>query len=54
MDLFIIILSFILAYAIFVLIAVKLAKVFFPKITDEEMELKARSVRQRQAKRASV
>ncbi len=52
MDLFIIILSFVLAYGIFVLIAVKLAKVFFPKISDED--LKAPSARQRHPKRVSV
>jgi hypothetical protein len=54
MDLFIIILSFLLAYGLFVVIALKLAKIFFPKISDEELELKARSVRPRHAKRASI
>jgi len=53
MDLFIIVLSFLLAYGIFVLIAVKLAKVFFPKISDEDVDLKPRD-RQRQAKRAAI
>jgi hypothetical protein len=54
MDLFIIILSFILAYGIFVLIAVKLAKVFFPKIQDDEVELKTGTMRQRHPKRFSI
>ena len=54
MDLFIIILSFILAYGIFVLIAVKLAKIFFPKIQDDEVELKTGTIRQRQPKRFSI
>lgn len=54
MDLFIIILSFLLAYGIFVVIAIKLAKVLFPKISDEEMELKSRAIRQRQPKRAGI
>jgi hypothetical protein len=46
MDLFIIILSFLLAYGIFILIAVKLAKIFFPKIDDEEVELKTGALRE--------
>ena len=54
MDLFIIILSFLLAYAAFVVIAIKLAKVLFPKISDEEMELKSRVIQQRHAKRAGI
>ena len=55
MDLFIIILSFFLAYGVFVLIAVKLAQIFFPKIVDDEdMELKPRNVPRRQPKRAAV
>lgn len=54
MDLFIIILSFLLAYGVFVLIAVKLAKVLFPKITDEELELKSRTIRHRQPKRVGI
>lgn len=54
MDLFIIVLSFLLAYGIFVLIAVKLAKIFFPKISDEDIDLKPRVGRQRQAKRAAI
>jgi uncharacterized protein YqhQ len=47
MDLFIIILSFLLAYGIFILIAVKLAKIFFPKVDDEEAELKTEALRER-------
>jgi len=54
MDLFIIILSFLLAYGAFVVIAIKLAKVLFPKISDEEMELKSRVIQQRQPKRAGI
>lgn len=54
MDLFIIILSFLLAYAVFVVIAIKLAKVFFPKISEEEMELKSRVASQREPKRAGI
>ncbi len=54
MDLFIIILSFLLAYGIFVLVAIKLAKILFPKIGDEESELKSRGLRQRHPKRAGV
>jgi uncharacterized protein YqhQ len=54
MDLFIIILSFLLAYGLFVVIAIKLAKVLFPKISDEEMELKSRAMQQRQPKRAGI
>jgi uncharacterized protein YqhQ len=54
MDLFIIILSFLLAYGVFVVIALKLAKVLFPKISDEDLELKAPGARQRQPKRASI
>jgi hypothetical protein len=54
MDLLIIILSFLLAYGFFVVIAIKLAKVFFPKISDEEMEIKSRAIQQRHAKRASI
>lgn len=54
MDLLIIIMSFLLAYGLFVVIAIKLAKVFFPKISDEQLELKARGVRQRQPKRAGI
>ena len=41
MDLLIIIFAFLLAYGIFVLIAVKLARLFFPKIVDDDgMDLK--------------
>ncbi len=36
MDLLIIIFAFLLAYGIFVLIAVKLARIFFPKIVDDD------------------
>ena len=36
MDLLIIIIAFLLAYGIFVLIAVKLARIFFPKVVDDE------------------
>jgi len=54
MDLFIIILSFLLAYGVFVLIAVKLAKVFFPKIDDDDVEFKTESVRERQPKRFPI
>lgn len=54
MDLFIIILSFLLAYGIFVLIAVKLAKMFFPQIHDDEVELKTGALRERQRKRITV
>lgn len=52
MDLFIIILSFVLAYGVFVLIALKLAKIFFPKIEDEDEPLKPSS--QRRSKRATA
>jgi len=51
MDLFIIILSFLLAYGIFILIAMKLAKVFFPKIDVDDMENKSRSVQEVRSKR---
>jgi uncharacterized protein YqhQ len=54
MDLFIIILSFLLAYGVFVVVAIKLAKVFFPKISDEQLEMKAQVMRRRQPKRASI
>lgn len=56
MDLIIIILSFVLAYGVFVLIAVKLAKIFFPKIDmdEDEVEIKPRRVRARQSKRFSI
>ena len=54
MDLFIIILSFLLAYGAFVVIAIKLAKVLFPKISEEEMELKSRAIRQLQPKIAGI
>lgn len=37
MDLLIIILSFFLAYGVFVVIALKLAKILFPKIEDEDL-----------------
>jgi hypothetical protein len=54
MDLLTIIFAFLLAYGIFVLIAVKLARIFFPKIVnDEGMDLKPRIVR-RQRKRAAI
>ena len=58
MDLLIIIFAFLLAYGIFVLIAVKLARIFFPKIVDDDsmdgMDIKPRSVRQRHPKRATI
>ena len=54
MDLFIIILSFLLAYGIFVLIAVKLAKMFFPQVNDEEIELKAGAAQPRAPKRITI
>ena len=55
MDLLIIIFAFLLAYGIFVLIAVKLARIFFPKIVDEDaLPLKPANTRQRHAKRAAV
>jgi uncharacterized protein YqhQ len=55
MDLLIIILAFLLAYGIFVLIAVKLARIFFPKVVDDEaLHLKSGSARQRQPKRAAA
>jgi len=55
MDLLIIVLAFLLAYGIFVLIAVKLAKIFFPKVVDDEaLNLKSGSARQRQPKRATA
>ena len=54
MDLFIIILSFLLAYGIFILIAMKLAKIFFPKIDADQMELKNRRVREAHPKRYTV
>ncbi|HET6541509.1 MAG TPA: hypothetical protein VFG46_13555 [Chryseolinea sp.] len=55
MDLLTIIFAFLLAYGIFVLIAVKLARIFFPKIVDDEgMDLKPRSGRQRHPKRATI
>lgn len=53
MDLLIIILAFLLAYGIFVLIAVKLARIFFPKVVDNE-GLETRTVRHRHAKRAAI
>jgi hypothetical protein len=54
MDLLIVIFSFLLAYGVFVLIAVKLARIFFPKIVDDEgMNLKPANTRQRQPKRAA-
>jgi uncharacterized protein YqhQ len=54
MDLFIIILSFLLAYGIFILIAVKLAKIFFPKIDVDDMEMKSRRVRTAHSKRITI
>jgi uncharacterized protein YqhQ len=55
MDLLIIILAFLLAYGIFVLIAVKLARIFFPKVVDDEaLNLKSGSARQRHPKRAAA
>ncbi|HEX6227449.1 MAG TPA: hypothetical protein VFZ52_23695 [Chryseolinea sp.] len=56
MDLLIIILAFLLAYGVFVLIAVKLARVFFPKVVvdDETIGLKPANRRQPHAKRATV
>jgi len=55
MDLLIIILAFLLAYGIFVLIAVTLAKIFFPKVVDDEaLNLKRGSARQRQPKRVAA
>jgi hypothetical protein len=54
MDLFIIILSFLLAYGIFILIAVKLAKIFFPKIDVDDMEMKSRRVRATHSKRITI
>ena len=55
MDLLTIIFAFLLAYGIFVLIAVKLARIFFPKIVDDEgMDLKPQSGHQRQPKRATI
>jgi len=54
MDLFIIILAFLLAYGVFVLIAVKLAKVFFPQANDDEMGLKDETMHQREPKRFTV
>ena len=54
MDLFIIILSFLLAYGVFVIAALKLAKVFFPKIHEDDLELKGRGAQHRQPKRASI
>lgn len=36
MDLLIIVLSFFLAYGVFILIALKLAKLFFPAINEED------------------
>ena len=54
MDLFIIILSFLLAYGIFILIAVKLAKIFLPKIEDQEADLKTDALRESQHKRMTA
>jgi hypothetical protein len=54
MDLFIIILAFLLAYGIFVLIAVKLAKLFFPQVNEEEIELKTGTVRPQEPKRFTI
>ena len=55
MDLLIIILAFLLAYGIFVLIAVKLARIFFPKVADDEaLNLKSGNARHRQPKRAAA
>jgi uncharacterized protein YqhQ len=54
MDLFIIILSFLLAYGVFVVVAIKLAKVFFPKLSDDQLEMKAPGMPRRQPKRASI
>jgi uncharacterized protein YqhQ len=54
MDLFIIILSFLLAYGIFILIAVKLAKIFFPKIDADDMDMKPRRVRAAHSKRITI
>jgi len=55
MDLLIIIISFILAYSLFVFVAYKLAQSFFPRIIDEdELEIKPRKVRQRPSKRLSM
>ena len=55
MDLLIIILAFLLAYGIFVLFAVKLARILFPKIVDEdELPLKSADSRQRHAKRPAI
>jgi hypothetical protein len=55
MDLLIIIFAFLLAYGIFVLIAMKLARIFFPKIVDDEvMDVKPRRGRQRHPKRAVI
>jgi hypothetical protein len=55
MDLLIIVLAFLLAYGIFVLIAVKLARIFFPKVVDDEtLDLKTRTVRHRHPKRAAA
>jgi hypothetical protein len=36
MDLLVIVLSFVLAYGVFILVAIKLAKIFFPKIEDAD------------------
>ena len=54
MDLFIIILAFLLAYGLFVVIAVKLAKIFFPKVNEDEIELNNGTVRQAEPKRFTV
>jgi hypothetical protein len=51
MDLFIIILAFLLAYGLFVLIAVKLAKMFFPKVNDDELDFNEGTVREGEPKR---
>jgi energy-converting hydrogenase Eha subunit F len=55
MDLLTIVLAFLLAYGIFVLVAMKLARIFFPKVIDDEaLELKTRTVRRRHPKRAAA
>lgn len=54
MDLFIIILSFLLAYGLFVFVAVKLAKVFFPKVDVDTMQMKPRRMRERHPKRYTI
>ena len=54
MDLLIIILAFLLAYGIFVLIAVKLAKMFFPQVNDDQIDLKAGTATPSEPKRVTV